>query len=87
MLVVKHIPAHVGIEGNEHADKLAKAATRTAHQVAARTSADRARIALDSMADTMVSAMTTDFQQRELEEPASHNDPLQWKWVPFHLRI
>ena len=33
----KHTPAHVGIYGNEKADRLVKAAARRAHQAAART--------------------------------------------------
>ena len=86
-IVFNHIPAHIGIIGNECADKLAKAAVRTAFQVLTRTTADRELLEMDGMADAMVAAMTSDFLTRQQsQEPDVDSDPLQWKWVPFHLR-
>ena len=86
-LVFNHVPAHIGIIGNECADKLAKAAVRTAFQVLTRTTADRELLEMDGMADAMVAAMTSDFLTRQQsQEPDVDSDPLQWKWVPFHLR-
>ena len=87
-LVFNHLPAHVGIIGNECADKLAKAAVRKAFQAVTRSAAERATLELDGMADAMVAAMTSDFLTRQQsQEPDVDSDPLQWKWVPFHLRV
>ena len=88
-LVLVLVPAHVGIVGNECADKLAGAAAKRAHRHAARSVADRASAALDSMADAMVAALTSDHQARQQQDalsPIASNDPLQWKYVPYHLR-
>ena len=54
---VKHIPAHVGIYGNERADRLAKAATRRAHRATARTVEERQDQALDALADSIIAAI------------------------------
>ena len=73
---------------NECADKLAKAAVRKAFQAVTRSAAERATLELDDMADAMVAAMTSDFLTRQQsQEPDVDSDPLQWKWVPFHLRV
>ena len=56
-LQVKHTPAHVGMYGNERADRLAKAAARRAHQAAARTVEQRQDQALDAMADSIIAAI------------------------------
>ena len=56
-LEVKHVPAHVGIYGNERADRLTKAAARRAHRAAARTVEQRQDQALDALADSIVAAI------------------------------
>ena len=73
------VPAHVGIVGNECADKLAGAATRRAHRLAARSVADRQAAALNAMADAMVAVLTNDFCERQQDalSPIASNDPLQ----------
>ena len=86
-IVFNHIPAHIGIIGNERADKLAKAAVKTSFRAITRSTAERAAIEMEGMADAMVAAMTSDFLTRQQsQEPDVNDDPLQWRWVPFHLR-
>ena len=52
-----YVSAHVGVYGNERADRLAKAAARRAHAAAARTSEQREEQALDALADSIVAAI------------------------------
>ena len=52
-----HVPAHVGVYGNERADRLAKAAASRAHLAATRTNEQREDQALDSLADSIVAAI------------------------------
>ena len=54
---IKHIPAHVGILGNECADRLAKAAAKKGITAAARTNDERQQLELDAMADAIVAAI------------------------------
>ena len=54
----RYVPAHVGVYGNERADRLAKAAARRAHMAAARTEEQRQDQALDAIADAIVAAIT-----------------------------
>ena len=53
----QHVPAHVGIYGNERADRLAKAAANRAHLAAARTEEQRQEQALDALCDSIVAAI------------------------------
>ena len=50
----RHVSAHVGIHGNERADRLAKAAAKRAHAAAARTDEQREDQALDTLAEFIV---------------------------------
>ena len=54
----RHVPAHVGVYGNERADRLAKAAARRAHLAAARTDEQREEQALEALAESIVLAIT-----------------------------
>ena len=56
-VVIKHVPAHVGIYGNEKADRLAKAAVARAHAVVARSAEEQAELDLEAMADEIVAGL------------------------------
>ena len=53
----KHVPAHVGVYGNERADRLANAAAKRAHQAAARTQEQRQELLIEALADSIVAAI------------------------------
>ena len=54
---VKHVPDHVGVYGNEKADRLTKAAATRAHLAAARTDEQREDQALEALADSIIAAI------------------------------
>ena len=53
----RHVPAHVGVYGNERADRLAKAANTRSHLANARTKEQREDQALDALADSIKTAI------------------------------
>ena len=54
---VKHVPAHVGVYGNEKADRLAGAACKRAHRNCVLTPAERQERQLESMTDVLVASL------------------------------
>ena len=58
LLLFNYVPAHVGIYGNERADRLAKATARRAHTAAARSREQREEQALEALTDSIVAALT-----------------------------
>ena len=52
-----HIPAHVGVYGNERADRLSKVAARRAHAAHRTRQARREDQALDALADSIVASI------------------------------
>ena len=54
----RHVPAHVGVYGNERADRLAKAAARRAHLAAARTDEQREEQALETLSESIILVIT-----------------------------
>ena len=56
-VVITHVPGHVGIKGNERADRLAKAGSRRGHRDATLTPAEREARQLEGMADAIVAGL------------------------------
>ena len=54
----RHVPAHVGVYGNERADRLANAAARRAHTATTRTEEQRQDQTLDALADAIIAAIS-----------------------------
>ena len=52
----RHVPAHVGIYGNERADRLAKAAKNRGHKAVPRTEQELNDSDIDRMADSIIAA-------------------------------
>ena len=56
-VVITHVPGHVGVHGNERADRLAKAGSQRGHRDAVLTPAERDARRLDGMADAIVAGL------------------------------
>ena len=54
---VRRVPAHVGILGNERADRLAAAAARRAHRNCVLSASEREERRLESLADALVASL------------------------------
>ena len=54
---VKNVPAHVGVYGNEMADRLAGAASKRAHRNAHMSRRERDERNLETMADVIVASL------------------------------
>ena len=57
VIEVNHVPAHVGIHGNESADKLSKAAVRRAHRNRVLPATEREERRLETLVDALVSSL------------------------------
>ena len=53
-VVITHVPGHVGVHGNERADRLTKADSQRGHRDAVLTPAERDARRLEGMADAIV---------------------------------
>ena len=56
-VAVTHVPGHVGIHGNERADRLAKAGSQRGHRDAVLTPAEREARRLEGMVDALVAGL------------------------------
>ena len=54
---VRRVPAHVGIRGNERADRLAAAAAKRAHRNCVLSAEERVERRLESLADALVASL------------------------------
>ena len=54
---MKHVPAHVGIHGNESADRLAAAAARRAHRNCIMPIVEREERRVEALADALVASL------------------------------
>ena len=56
-VVITHVPGHVGVHGNERADRLTKVDSQRGHRDAVLTPAERDARRLDGMADAIVAGL------------------------------